>query len=265
MPNLDTDRDLFRNKQPLHPIEVRLPGLPPELFIQNCDCEIRDRKIIFQGDIILEKAPLIRLPSGVQGAFRTLGYGYKQRDRLWKDGIIRFGYQSDIKDKCLEAIEHWQERTPLRFVQRTASDNDFVFFRADGGGNYSGVGFRPGVNPVFILPSASLGTVIHEIGHVIGLWHENARPDYAEHIKIIEENIDPRSIEQFRPIPGLVPLGPYDIGSIMHYPSDAFSIEEGLKTITKLDNSEIGPRNGLSVGDIASIREMYNDLNWSGY
>lgn len=35
------------------------------------------------------------------------------------------------------------------------------------------------------------GIVVHELGHVVGFWHEHTRPDRDHHVQIIRDNIMP--------------------------------------------------------------------------
>ena len=110
-----------------------------------------------------------------------------------------------------------------------------------------------------------LGQIIHEIGHIIGFFHEQSRPDRDEYITINWENImDPvRNNVNFQAAENQIDSDllavPYDINSIMHYQPTAFGINS-QKTIEALDkNLEflMGNRVGLSFYDSKTVSLAY--------
>uniref|UniRef100_A0A674PHA0 Metalloendopeptidase n=1 Tax=Takifugu rubripes TaxID=31033 RepID=A0A674PHA0_TAKRU len=81
-----------------------------------------------------------------------------------------------------QAMRHWEKHTCVTFIERTQEESYIVFtYRPCGCCSYVG---RRGGGPQF-------GIVVHELGHVIGFWHEHTRPDRDEHVSIIRENIQP--------------------------------------------------------------------------
>ncbi|MEM9835910.1 MAG: M12 family metallopeptidase [Bacteroidota bacterium] len=106
---------------------------------------------------------------------------------------------------------------------------------------------------------ADRAVCIHEFGHVLGLYHEHQLPDRDDHIVIYEENIDPPAFGQFDPRPPseVVMYTGYDVRSIMHYDSYAFSTN-GQPTITRPRFPwTIARAQSLSANDILQINRMY--------
>ena len=71
-----------------------------------------------------------------------------------------------------------------------------------------------------MLCSIQNGTIAHEIGHAVGFWHEQSRPDRDEYVIVHEENVTAGKLYNFlrRSWGEIVALNvPYDLGSVMHY------------------------------------------------
>ena len=58
----------------------------------------------------------------------------------------------------------------------------------------------------------------HEIGHALGLYHDQARADRDKFVNILFENIEKGKESNFMK-EGSKDIVPYDYHSIMHYPS----------------------------------------------
>ena len=109
------------------------------------------------------------------------------------------------------------------------------------------------------------GIVVHELGHVVGFWHEHTRTDRDRHILINKVNIMKGQEYNFDVLSpdDVDPLGlPYDYNSIMHYARNTFSKSVYLDTIQPLgvkenERMEIGQRLKLSKGDIAQANLLY--------
>ena len=59
--------------------------------------------------------------------------------------------------------------------------------------------------------------IIHEIGHLVGMWHEHARVDRDGHVMIRWDNLQENTAHNFNKQPRMRLLTPYDYSSIMHY------------------------------------------------
>lgn len=239
---------------------VHLPGHSKPTSVTY---EIIDGLALFEGDIILgpvdEEGRLIR-PT----AIAREGDEYR-----WPNGRVPYTVAADVSDlgrqHIDEAINHWEAETGIRFVERSGH-SDYVAFVVGSQSNVcsSAVG-RTGGRQVIRLTNRGdcpRGTLIHEIGHTIGLWHEQSREDRDEHIEILWENIEEGRTGQFsQHVADGFDIGAYDYGSIMHYHAYAFS-KNGQRTIQTIPPGiSIGQRCCLSDGDIAAVATLYGGFS----
>ena len=119
-----------------------------------------------------------------------------------------------------------------------------------------------GKQPINLADACSTGNVIHEIGHAIGLFHEQSRLDRDNYITVQWDNIRSGYEHNFYNISRYsLNVGDHtdelDFSSIMMYPSYAFT-SNGLPTITKKDGSTFSSqRSSLSSGDVYGVSIMY--------
>jgi hypothetical protein len=82
--------------------------------------------------------------------------------------------------------------------------------------------------------TCTIGTILHEMGHVIGLWHEQSRPDRDTYITVAYANVIKGSWSNFEIITDNSQiLSPYDYASVMQYIPYAFT-RNGLAVIETL-------------------------------
>ena len=159
--------------------------------------------------------------------------------------------------KFSNKAEHPNVRAYIKF--RSHSDD----------GCSSHIGFSGREQLIKIGPGCNTQhTILHEICHALGLWHEQTRPDRDNYLTINEENIVDGKEHNFlkRNLFEVDSQGEgYDYASVMHYRRQSFS-RNGSNTLDIKNNEEyqkqgqpnLGRVPTLSKSDVMQLRRNYN-------
>lgn len=245
----------------------------------NCESECTcAEKGIFEGDIYYDENKLPDLIerygySTVEQDFATFAGSASAYDyKLWKSDfvggkyVIKYALKNDLTKEALESIQQgipeFHRKTCIKFEEVPVGYNRmhilFIhagFCSSPVGRSSDHAGDYADYTRVTIGINCGIKNVQHELLHALGFEHEQSRPDRDTYVEIIEDNIYENykhNFEKARRSDVRDLNSPYDIKSIMHYNSIAFSKNRG---------TTIRSRFGGSVGGLKFTEEDLAELN----
>jgi hypothetical protein len=229
--------------------------------------EIIGDDIVVEGDMIAGSARESQGIGNPSQAARPRAVIRTEASGHWKGGVIPFVVDAALAGdlRVTAALQTWTTTMNgiLSFVPRT-TEHDFIRFSLSQASVCSaeGVGRDSGARVINVSSVCSTGNLRHEIGHTLGFHHEQSREDRDNYVRILWDNIKDGYDDQFEVASGdaNTDFGPYDFGSLMHYPLNAFS-KNGQNTIVPLHPPPpgviVGQRTAHSAGDIAALKILY--------
>ncbi|XP_016952794.1 zinc metalloproteinase nas-1-like [Drosophila biarmipes] len=211
----------------------------------------------FEGDIVM--------PMG----YRFARNGLVPQRFHWPGAVVPYEIEGAFTREELEtlnnAFKEYHNRTCVRFRPRI-KEKDYIAIVNKGIGCYSNpgrVGGRQEVNYQTPECMIQFGTVLHELMHAVGFYHEHNRYERDSYVRVVYANIAPFAKPNFWRYHNSSLQGfgvDYDFASVTHYPQVSFSVN-GEPTIVPLrdtpESRMMGQREGFSVGDVRKINAMY--------
>ena len=230
--------------------------------------ELRGGVALVDGDIIIGSAEEVltaaeqqRQGKPVHPQSAVLLFNPSGGTAPWTDATLYYTIDADVpnQQRILDGVKQWNDRTAIKVLPRS-SERNYVRFKRNASLDAacsSFVGMRGGEQAIETTDNCTVGAVAHELGHALGLLHEQERNDRNRFVTILYPNIDKRFLNNFSQ-GSARDAGYYDYDSIMHYSSSGFT-RNGLTSMEMAPvGIPIGQRGTLSTGDIDAIHRVYS-------
>ena len=183
-------------------------------------------------------------------------FGVGNAANLWpvNGGIIEVPYvinrSFEDSSRVKTAMDYWERSGFVKFKPFIEGNNVVEFISSEQ--TRSNIGKKTGYQSVQVESDKEAGNIAHEIGHLLGLFHEQCRSDRTKYISISCE--DDKNYKFAKLITNdAEDVGEYNLYSIMHY-----SVDDCMTCLVKnLPPNIPGQRDSVTLGDFFAIKILY--------
>jgi hypothetical protein len=237
--------------------------------------QVIDGRNIYEGDIILDNVQPV--PAAGIGGVKPESVGIAYPQFMWPKvgGVAQIPYTIDPGNGSAQvsninaAISAYNSAFSgvIQFVPYVSQPNWVNIFldpndmtgvcEADEGDD-AGYPFNVPPQQVTGSGSCTIATILHEFGHVTGVWHEQSRPDRNAYVTVNYGNVirgSQGNVDQV--YDDIQTLTPYDYASVMEYPAFAFTRNGGPVIDSIPPGMPLSNLTGYSAADIEGIKRLY--------
>lgn len=222
-----------------------------------------DTNFFLEGDMRYNSSQLASLSELTTDTYRSRSESISSFPTYWNGRNVPFDFDSScttsFQTTAYSAMNTISSVCGVRFIPATTQTDKIVFHQSTSGNN-SSVGKVGGSQPINIT-STSESTIIHEILHALGFYHEHSRDDRDNYLTINWSNIKREKRHNFNKYTIGLCTTPVDLSSIMIYRSfttDAsFVYDVNTPMLTDLYGGHISWPTVLSSLDIQDLRNIY--------
>ncbi|XP_050088545.1 astacin-like [Anopheles aquasalis] len=196
-------------------------------------------------------------------------------DSRWPNAIVPYvitgSFTAAEQATIIQGMDQIAAKTCVRFVARTTQALYIsITNTATGCWSYVGRSLSNAENQVNLQnPSCvDISTVVHELMHSIGFYHEFTRPDRDSYVSIDQTALAPEyqtatffkdNFQKMADSEVVLYGRPYDYGSVMHYSKYAAAASRSKPVMNNLQpwTGDFGNDYGLSPSDVIDINYMY--------
>ncbi|XP_062699107.1 seminal metalloprotease 1 [Aedes albopictus] len=218
----------------------------------------------FEGDMILNPEQVMATNDELRNVMIKSKYRWPHNTVRYRIDIEKFGpSQLEYIRKAMDTIE---SVSCIKFVEAGQMAKNYVKIGFEKPGCFATIGYQGKPQTLNLTPTRlesgcfRLGTIMHELLHTLGFYHQQSATNRDQYVKILWKNIEPEQKHNFKKYSydKVTDFNiKYDYGSIMHYVRKAFSMNGEPTIIPKVPNVFIGQRLKLSEGDIMKLNRLY--------